>query len=106
MTSMNPIKAAQFLTDIAATFRKMHSRFSRLDGNLVEQDIAARRIEADIGFEFARVVDRIEAALKGAGSNQRIDQWVKSTCGCVIRTMRRRSALPNNGKRTKRNVES
>jgi hypothetical protein len=51
MTSMSPIKAAQFLTDVAASLRRMHSRFCRLDGNLVENDIAARRIEADIGWE-------------------------------------------------------
>jgi DNA modification methylase len=54
---------------------------------------AGRRLEADIGLQFAKAVDRIEDALKSTGSNQHIDQWCKSTCGCDIRTMRRRKRL-------------
>ena len=65
----------------------------RLDGNLVEQDIAARRQEALIGYEFAKQVDRIEAALQSVKSNLDLDQWCKQTCGCDISTMRRRKRL-------------
>src|SRR5271154_3682422 len=85
--------AQQFLTQTAASLRRMTGKLDRLDGSLVEQDIAARRIEADIGLAFAKAVDRIEAALKSTRSNQRIDQWVKEHCGCDIQAMRRRKRL-------------
>ena len=71
----------------------MVAKLDRLDGNLTEHDISARRVEADIGWQFAKAVDRIKAALKVTGSNQRLDQWVKDHCGCDIGTMRRRKRL-------------
>src|ERR1700684_133039 len=90
---MSSAKATQFLSQTAASFRRMQTKLSRLDGDLVEQDIAARRQEAEIGFEFAKQVDRIEASLKVAGSNLSVDQWCKQHCGCDISTMRRRKRL-------------
>jgi hypothetical protein len=73
--------------------RRMREKVDRLDGNLVEQDIAARRQEALIGYEFAKQVDRIEAALQSIKSNLDLDQWCKQTCDCDISTMRRRKRL-------------
>src|SRR4051794_8283780 len=90
---MSTAKANQFLTTTAASMRRMQIKLVRLDGNLVEQDIAARRQEAEIGFEFAKQVDRIEVSLKAIGSNLRLDQWCKHHCGCDISTMRRRKRL-------------
>jgi len=71
----------------------MQTKVSRLDGALVEQDIAARKQEALIGWEFAKQVDKIEAALKATRSNLTIDIWCKQNCGCDISTMRRRKRL-------------
>jgi hypothetical protein len=85
--------AQEFLTQTAVRLKRMTVRLNRLDGSLVENDIAARRIEADIGLAWAKVVDRIEAALKTTRSSQRMDQWVKATCGVEISTMRRRKRL-------------
>jgi hypothetical protein len=71
----------------------MQTRVGRLDGALVEQDIAARKQEALIGWEFAKQVDKIESALKTMRSNSSVDQWCKQNCGCDISTMRRRKRL-------------
>ena len=71
---MSTAKAHQFLSQTALSFRRMQTKLDRLDGNLVEQDIAARRQEAEIGFTFAKLVDRIEASLKAVRSNLRLDQ--------------------------------
>ena len=57
--SMNTVKAKQYLSRTATLLRRMRERADRLDGNLVGQDIAARRQEAQIGYEFAKQVDRI-----------------------------------------------
>jgi DNA methylase len=90
---MNTVTADQFLAQTVALLRRMQVKLVRLDGNLVEQDINARRQEADIGFEFAKRVDRIEASLKAVGSNLNLDEWCKQRCGCDISTMRRRKRL-------------
>ena len=90
---MNTVKAKQYLSHTATLLRRMRERVDRLDGNLVEQDIAARRQEALIGYEFAKQVDRIEAALQSIKSNLDLDQWCKQTCECDISTMRRRKRL-------------
>ena len=90
---MQTAKAKQYLSHAATLLRRMRERVDRLDGNLVEQDIAARRQEALIGYEFAKQVDRIEAALQPIKSNLDLDQWCKQTCECDISTMRRRKRL-------------
>jgi hypothetical protein len=90
---MNPVGAKQYLSHTATLLRRMRERVDRLDGNLVEQDIAARRQEALIGYEFAKQVDRIEAALQSIKSNLDLDQWCKQTSECDISTMRRRKRL-------------
>ena len=90
---MNTVKAKQVLSHAATLLRRMREKVDRLDGNLVEQDIAARRQEALIGYEFAKQVDRIEAALQSVKSNLDLDQWCKQTCECDISTMRRRKRL-------------
>jgi site-specific DNA-methyltransferase (adenine-specific) len=93
---MNKSTANQFLSRTAGLLHRMQTRVSRLDGDLVEQDIAARRQEALLGWEFAKQVDRIDAALKLIRSNLNIDQWCKQTCGCDISWMRRRKRLYKN----------
>ena len=90
---MNTAQASQCLSTTAASIRRMQTRVGRLDGALVEQDIAARKQEAQIGFEFAKRVDKIEAALKATRTNLTIDLWCKQNCGCDISTMRRRKRL-------------
>jgi hypothetical protein len=77
---MNTAKAKQYLSHTATLLRRTRERVDRLDANLVEQDIAARRQEALIGYEFAKQVDRIEAALQSIKSNLDLDQWCKQTC--------------------------
>ena len=59
--------------------RGMQSKIDRLDGKLVEQDIAARRQEALIGYRFAQQIEAVEAALKSVKSNLNVDQWRKQT---------------------------
>src|SRR4051794_25578697 len=95
---MNRTAAKQFLPKAAAAIHRMQVKVVRLDGGLVEQDIAARKQEAQIGWEFAKQVDRIEAALKATGSNLNLDQWCKQKIGCDISTMRRRKRLGKNWK--------
>jgi site-specific DNA-methyltransferase (cytosine-N4-specific) len=90
---MNKAQANQFLPQATAALHRMQVKVDRLDGGLVEQDIAARKQEAQIGWEFAKLVDRIEGALKATGSNLKLDQWCKQEVGCDIRTMRRRKRL-------------
>jgi hypothetical protein len=55
--------AQQYLASTATWAKQQQSQISKLDGDLVEQDIAARRCEARFGYEFAQRVDEIEAAL-------------------------------------------
>jgi DNA modification methylase len=90
---MNAAQANQCLAKTAASIRRMQTKVVRLDGNLDEQDIAARKQEAAIGWEFAKQVDKIEAALEATRSNVAIDLWCKQNCGCDISTMRRRKRL-------------
>jgi DNA modification methylase len=90
---MNKAQANQFLPQTVAALRRMQVKVDRLDGSLVERDIAARKQEAQIGFEFAKLIDRIEAALKATGSNLNLDQWCKQKIGSDISTMRRRKRL-------------
>ena len=73
---MNTVKAKQYLSHTATLLRRMREKVDRLDGNLVEQDIAARRQEALIGHEFAKQVDRIEAALQSIKSNSTLTSGV------------------------------
>ena len=75
--------------------REMQAPILKHDTNAVEQDIAARRHEADFGYEFYRRFDSIANALKHSGSRQTIDQWCKAEVGCDISTMTRRRRLYN-----------
>jgi hypothetical protein len=65
-------------TATTTILRRMAFILGRLDGSLVAQDISAHKIEASIGWEFAKAVDRIEASLKAT---------------CDIGTVRRRKRL-------------
>jgi hypothetical protein len=83
---MHAAKADQYLAQTATLLRRRQAKIGRLDGNLVEHDIAARREEALIGYEFAERVDCIEPALKAIRSNLNVDQWCRQNCGVDIRT--------------------
>jgi hypothetical protein len=100
-SDVNIPKAKQFLSHTAMLLRRMRQNVDRLDGDLVEQDIAARRQEALIGFEFAKQVDRIEAALQSIKSNLDLDQWCKQTCECDVSTMRSGSGSFDTGGNTR-----
>jgi hypothetical protein len=95
---MHAAKADQYLAQTATPLRRRQAKIDRLDGNLVEHDIAARREEALIGYEFAERVDCIEPALRAIRSNLNVDQWCRQNCGVDIRTMRRRKRLYRNWK--------
>jgi DNA modification methylase len=86
-------RSDDFLDQTADRLKAMQAEISKLDTKLVENDIAARRIEADVGWEFAQKVDEIEAALKVSGQKLNVEQWCKKTLGVDIATMRRRKRL-------------
>ena len=71
----------------------MATKLKKIDVSLVEQDIAARRLEADIGWQYAKLVERIVKALAATGSNLTLDAWAKTEIGCDITTLRRRKRL-------------
>lgn len=86
-------KPTDFLHQTAIRLKAAEAEIKKLDTKLVEQDIAARRIEADVGWQFAQEVDQIEAALKASGGKLNVEQWCKQTVGVEITTMRRRKRL-------------
>jgi DNA modification methylase len=93
MTTIKPAQAAQFLADVAAKIHRMQAKHRRIVGSLVERDIAACRILAEIGWEYAKRVDKIEAALKATGSKVDISEWTKQNFACSRSTMERRKRL-------------
>lgn len=95
MTTIKPARAAAFLADVAANLRQMTAKVNRLDKSLVEEDIAGRRIEANIGLKFFEQMSRIEDALKASGSRQSLDQWLSKITGRrdELQYMRRRRQL-------------
>src|SRR4051794_8933017 len=96
MTTLAPAKAAQFLSDLTAKLRRLESKRIAADGSQVEADIAARKVDAEIGLAFAQAVDRITEALKTTKSKLNIDQWCKKEFSCDISEMRRRKRLHKN----------
>jgi hypothetical protein len=90
---MSDRKPEQFLDLTAARLKALEAEIAKLDGKLVEQDISACRLEAQIGWEFAQARDKIEAALKACGLKLNADEWCKKIIGRDISTMRRRVRL-------------
>jgi site-specific DNA-methyltransferase (adenine-specific) len=90
---MSNRKPSQFLDQTATRLKTLEAEIATLDGKLVEQDIAARRLEADAGYEYAMQVDQIGTALKACGRKLDVDQWCKQTIGVDADTMRRRRRL-------------
>jgi len=90
---MSNRKPADYLAETASKIKAKEAAIKTLDTKLVENDIAARRIEADIGWAFAQQVDQIEAALKAEGRKLNVDQWCKKALGVEVGTMRRRKLL-------------
>jgi DNA modification methylase len=87
------MKPSQFLDQTAAVLQSLEAEIVKLDGKLVDQDIAARSIEAKVGLQFAEQVDEIEAALRASGRKLNVDQWCKQSVGVDASTMRRRKRL-------------
>jgi hypothetical protein len=63
------VNSQAFLVETAASLRRMTVKLGRLNGSMVEHDIAARRPEADIGLAFAMKVEQIEASLTALDHN-------------------------------------
>jgi DNA modification methylase len=93
MTTIKPARAATYLADVVAKIHRMQSRHHRIVGSLVDRDIAACRVLAEIGWEYARQVDKIEAALTATGSKLDISAWTKQNFHCSRSTMERRKRL-------------
>ena len=87
------VRDTAFLDQTAARLNAMQAKITKLDTKLVEQDIAARRIEADVGWKYAQQVDEIVAALKSSGQRLNIEQWCKKALGIDTVTMGRRKRL-------------
>jgi DNA modification methylase len=80
-----------FLTRIAADVRREIAAASKLDGQLIERDIAARRHEANGGRLWAAQRSRIQKELEKLAINEA--DWCKQHLGCSIQTMLRRRQL-------------
>lgn len=83
--------AQAFLMRIAADVRREIAAAIRLDGQLVERDIAARRHEANGGRLWAAQRSRIQKELEKIGIAEA--DWCKQHLGCSIQTMLRRRQL-------------
>lgn len=90
---MSNRKPIDYLDQTVIRLKEAEAKIAKLDGKNVEQDIAARRAEADVGWEFAQQVDEIEVALKQSRRNLNLEQWCKRFAGVEITTMRRRKRL-------------
>ena len=60
---------------------------------MVENDIAARRLEAQMSYEYAKKLDKIIEALKATGSKYNIYSWTKAITGRTRDWMQRRTRL-------------
>src|ERR1700722_12820593 len=79
------------LRRLADELRREFAAADRLDGQLVERDIAARRHEAAGGRLWAERRERIQRQLEKLGITE--NNWCKHELGCDIGTMRRRVQL-------------
>jgi len=61
MTTIKPAQAEQFLADVAAKIHRMRVKHRRFVGNLIERDIAACRIEAEIGWNTPSRLTRLKS---------------------------------------------
>ena len=82
---------SRFLTRLAATLRQEVAAIKRLDGALIECDIAARRREASLGRRWAAMRTRIRDELEKRQISE--SDWCKQQLACDVATMRRRVQL-------------
>jgi len=83
--------AQGFMMRIAADVRREIAAAVRLDGQLTDRDIAARRHEAAGGRLWAKQRERIQRELEKIGASE--SEWCKRELDCDITTMRRRVQL-------------
>jgi hypothetical protein len=76
---------------LADELRREFAAAHRLDGQLVDRDIAARRHEAAGGRLWANQRERIQRQLENLGITE--GEWCKRELDCDIATMRRRVQL-------------
>ena len=79
------------LRRLADELRREFAAAHRIDGQLVDRDIAARRHEAAGGRLWASQRERIQRQLEKLGITE--DEWCKQELDCDIGTMRRRVQL-------------
>jgi DNA modification methylase len=89
------------LRRLADELRRKFAAAQRLDGQLVEHDIAARRHEAAGGRLWANQRERIQRQLEKLGIAE--SEWCKQELGCDINTMRRRVQLAKGWDQYERN---
>ena len=89
------------LHKLADDLRREFAAAHRLDGQLVEIDIAARRHEAAGGRLWANQRERIQRQLEKLGVTE--NEWCKRELGCDIATMRRRVQLDKGWDQYERN---
>ena len=81
-----------FLTETADTIRSLVAKLGHMERKSVEGDIDARRVDAEIGLQWALNRDRIITSLQITG--QRLEHWLDEI-DSDIQTMRRRLRLNN-----------
>ena len=86
-----PRSGSLTLRRLADELRREFAAAHRIDGQLVDRDIAARRHEAAGGRLWANQRERIQRQLDKLGINE--DEWCKRELDCDLRTMRRRVQL-------------
>src|SRR6476469_746722 len=79
------------LRRLADELRREFAAANRIDGQLVDRDIAARRHEATGGRLWANQRGRIQRQLERLGITE--NDWCKQELGSDIGTMRRRVQL-------------
>jgi DNA modification methylase len=82
------------LVEITARIRAKLKASNEIDLASVEDDIRARRAEADAGLEWAAARDAIQADCQSRKITE--EQWCQTKLGCHIATMRRRVQLARN----------
>ena len=89
------------LRRLADELRREFDAAHRIDGQLVDRDIAARRHEAAGGRLWANQRGRIQRQLEKLGITE--NEWCKRELGCDIGTMRRRVQLAKGWDQYERN---
>jgi hypothetical protein len=87
----SPRATSILLNRIADQLRREFAAAHRIDGQLVDRDIAARRHEAAGGKLWANQRERIQRQLEKLGITE--DEWCKRELDCDIRTMGQRVQL-------------